>query len=324
MAIEGEVSSNRWSQKELDSCVRCYLWMLRGHAEGYTAKKARVRRALLSGPLEGRSEGSIEYRFQNISAALQKMGEGWLPGYLPAKNVGSNVLDEIQGMVRGYRESRSLQWMSWMVDALPVEVVQEAVKRLLRGEEIDYADSTGYDVLAGNEKLPPKKVTGFAGLLFFGVPLYHECFSGGLRTACFKKMEEAGYSIQAKSEDGLSAFEPESVEFRKKVAQHRKVATDRVPAGNQAPKSIQCTVTRIERDPQVVAAVERRANGICERCGKPAPFLRPNGEPFLEVHHVEPLAEGGPDTVDNAVAICPNCHRECHYGANAGEIRFHF
>jgi len=34
----------------------------------------------------------------------------------------------------------------------------------------------------------------------------------------------------------------------------------------------------------------------------------------LEVHHKVPLAEGGDDTVENAIALCPNCHRHAHYG----------
>ena len=36
------------------------------------------------------------------------------------------------------------------------------------------------------------------------------------------------------------------------------------------------------------------------------------GEPYLEAHHVIRLADGGKDTIDNVVAICPNCHRKVH------------
>lgn len=43
--------------------------------------------------------------------------------------------------------------------------------------------------------------------------------------------------------------------------------------------------------------------------------------PYLEIHHVKTLATGGADTVDNTVAICPNCHRELHHGNGAPEIR---
>ena len=67
------------------------------------------------------------------------------------------------------------------------------------------------------------------------------------------------------------------------------------------------------RSPGVVANVVARAAGICDLCQGPAPFERGDGTPFLEVHHITPLAMGGLDHEDNAVALCPNCHRRCHY-----------
>lgn len=69
------------------------------------------------------------------------------------------------------------------------------------------------------------------------------------------------------------------------------------------------------RNADVVAEVLERADGHCEKCGKPAPFLRAKDKrPYLEVHHKITLASGGDDTVANAVAVCPNCHREAHHG----------
>jgi hypothetical protein len=69
------------------------------------------------------------------------------------------------------------------------------------------------------------------------------------------------------------------------------------------------------RNPNVIAEVLIRANGICEKCGNEAPFRRAtDGTPYLEVHHIMRLADGGKDTVENAIAVCPNCHRELHYG----------
>lgn len=85
-----------------------------------------------------------------------------------------------------------------------------------------------------------------------------------------------------------------------------------------APARATVTATAYLRDPDVVAEVLARANGHCERCRNPAPFLTRTGEPYLEVHHVVWLARGGKDTVENARALCPNCHRELHYGAAAG------
>ena len=71
------------------------------------------------------------------------------------------------------------------------------------------------------------------------------------------------------------------------------------------------------RDARVKGTVRRQANGICELCRKPAPFNRSNGKPYLEVHHVVPLKDGGFDQTTNAVAICPNCHMRCHHSEDA-------
>lgn len=67
-----------------------------------------------------------------------------------------------------------------------------------------------------------------------------------------------------------------------------------------------------ERDPLVAEYAKRKANGVCQLCGKPAPFNDRHGDPFLETHHIIPLAEGGPDIIDNVAALCPNCHRKMH------------
>jgi 5-methylcytosine-specific restriction protein A len=56
-----------------------------------------------------------------------------------------------------------------------------------------------------------------------------------------------------------------------------------------------------------------RANGTCEACGLAAPFTGISGDPFLEVHHIDRLADNGPDRIDRVAAVCPNCHRRCHY-----------
>lgn len=57
---------------------------------------------------------------------------------------------------------------------------------------------------------------------------------------------------------------------------------------------------------------KKRANGICQLCGNKAPFETRNGEPYLEAHHIIPLADDGPDSLDNIVALCPSCHRKMH------------
>lgn len=89
------------------------------------------------------------------------------------------------------------------------------------------------------------------------------------------------------------------------------------PAGNQTPKTSITSVTQYERDARVKAWILKKAEGICECCDQRAPFNGPDGRPYLEVHHVRKLAEKGADSTENAVAVCPNCHRELHYGQNS-------
>jgi 5-methylcytosine-specific restriction endonuclease McrA len=73
------------------------------------------------------------------------------------------------------------------------------------------------------------------------------------------------------------------------------------------------------RNVGVREAVLHAANGHCERCGEPG-FLTAAGERYLETHHVVGVAERGPDTVDNVIAICPNCHRQAHFAANRIQV----
>lgn len=81
------------------------------------------------------------------------------------------------------------------------------------------------------------------------------------------------------------------------------------------PRRLTVTTTAFARNPDVVAEVLIRARGNCELCHAAAPFSRrSDASPYLEVHHLIRLADGGEDAVSNAVAVCPNCHRREHFG----------
>ena len=108
----------------------------------------------------------------------------------------------------------------------------------------------------------------------------------------------------------VTAFEIEAREEAKKKNLSK-------PQGNRRPTATSFAITQYQRDAAVKAWVLQQANGKCESCGQPAPFNGSDGLPFLEVHHVRQLADNGSDTVTNAVALCPNCHREAHYGENS-------
>ncbi|HVM50341.1 MAG TPA: HNH endonuclease signature motif containing protein [Candidatus Acidoferrum sp.] len=89
----------------------------------------------------------------------------------------------------------------------------------------------------------------------------------------------------------------------------------RLAAASKKPQQLRIITIGFRRNPDVVAEVLFRAGGKCERCNRRAPFRRASdGRPYLEVHHSIRLADGGNDTVENAIALCPNCHRKAHYG----------
>jgi len=89
----------------------------------------------------------------------------------------------------------------------------------------------------------------------------------------------------------------------------------RLASANKKPVPVEVTTLTYQRNRDVVSEVLERAKGVCENCGNNAPFLRAkDNTPYLEVHHIIMLADGGEDTVENALALCPNCHRKKHFG----------
>jgi hypothetical protein len=73
------------------------------------------------------------------------------------------------------------------------------------------------------------------------------------------------------------------------------------------------------RDQKVRDAVLKRANGHCEYCGDKG-FLKIDGTPYLETHHVIALAKDGKDRVTNVIGVCANDHRKAHFGADREQI----
>lgn len=129
-------------------------------------------------------------------------------------------------------------------------------------------------------------------------------------------------SVAADAESRLSLLntkEELEAQFEFRVAQSSldssAMRKQRLADADMKPKLVTVKTSVFLRNPDVVAEVLLRADGVCEQCGQPAPFCRAkDGTPYLEVHHVIQLSQGGDDSVKNAVALCPNCHRKAHFG----------
>jgi 5-methylcytosine-specific restriction protein A len=207
--------------------VRAYLGMLRQELKGELYNKSEVNRQLRQGPLLGRTKASVEFRMQNISAALYELKMPYIAGYLPARNIGSAVKEKMVALL----QSNDIEFLAAYVPT---------------------ADATALSI---------------------------------------------------------------------KVSSLRKQGYLKMPAGVKHPQLTVKTSSSYVRDPAVKAWVLKAANGICEGCDKPAPFTGSDGMPYMEVHHVMPLASHGSDTPTNAVALCPNCHRRCHYSNDSDEFK---
>lgn len=107
----------------------------------------------------------------------------------------------------------------------------------------------------------------------------------------------------------------EEIKLKKAKALSQKERLEILNKSSKKPTQVIVKQVVFQRNPFVVAEALFRANGYCEKCKKSAPFLRDNDKtPYLEVHHIVTLSEGGEDTIENVIAVCPNCHRQAHYG----------
>ncbi len=81
----------QWSDSEVEAAVADYFRMLRLELTGHQYNKSEHRRALKK-KLDGRSDGSVELKHQNISAVLIEMGIPYIDGYKPRFNYQRSLL----------------------------------------------------------------------------------------------------------------------------------------------------------------------------------------------------------------------------------------
>ncbi|QNL44546.1 HNH endonuclease [Oscillibacter hominis] len=146
----------------------------------------------------------------------------------------------------------------------------------------------------------------------------------------FTGKEDIFYSAQGKGKGVWGIREPyrprenrpmtkDVLDKKYRIDEHRAKALSDAQLKKKAlsketkhPKSRIASTNTYERNAFVSEYAKRRAKGVCQLCAKEAPFMDKAGSPYLETHHVVWLSKGGGDTIDNTVALCPNCHRKMH------------
>ncbi|HEY5593262.1 MAG TPA: DUF3883 domain-containing protein [Paludibacter sp.] len=129
-----------WLNIEVELIVADYFNMLSAELKGEAYSKAVHRRAILP-LLANRSEGSIEFKHQNISAVLINQGQPYIKGYLPRFNF-QRILEEkvveylfenlkIENQIRLFVEkepiqiSTNFQFDKFIVDPPKTELISE-------------------------------------------------------------------------------------------------------------------------------------------------------------------------------------------------------
>jgi hypothetical protein len=92
MTDESKVGTD-WQDGELDVIVADYFGMLVSDLSGQPYVKSRHNAAIMA--QIGRTQGSVEFKHQNISAVLDELGMPWIPGYKPRSNYQNAILDAI-------------------------------------------------------------------------------------------------------------------------------------------------------------------------------------------------------------------------------------
>ena len=261
-----------WDQQELELIVADYLDMLASELEGKKYRKADHRRNLLP-KLSGRTEGSIEFKHQNISAVLRGEGLQWIKGYRPAENFQQALKSVVLDMVgkKDFSIPESSEGFTPIPDEITREHILAAITDFKEGVDHRFGPSSTYDVLHEGERYPPKAIVGLAAAYILGKPLQPEDFGGGLETKCFRLLESNGFKIVRKTDNA----EPPMT---------REQATDRLAniVGDSSGKAE--VNTRKEQKILQDYLIQSRTEAICHLCGKEFPVT------FLVAAHIKKRA----------------------------------
>jgi hypothetical protein len=91
-------TSRDWTDQEVQLIVADYFAMLQAELNGEAYRKSEHRKVLIP-QLQGRSEGSVEFKHQNISAVLVEMGLPYVEGYKPRGNYQGLLATEVESFL---------------------------------------------------------------------------------------------------------------------------------------------------------------------------------------------------------------------------------
>jgi len=182
------VSATRpWSRIEDEAIVSDYFDMFERELRGDPYSKTEHRRRLQK-LLDDRTDGSIEYKHQNISAVLIELGQPYIDGYKPQRNYQELLFDVVADRLTSATSLLRLIGEQALQDAEVPAVERfvlnfERARLLHEGRDklaadveqvsVTRGDYEGFDVLSfeisGTERLIEVKTTTFGRMTPFFV-----------------------------------------------------------------------------------------------------------------------------------------------------------
>jgi Domain of unknown function (DUF3883) len=93
----GEEDEEDWTEREIEIAVADYRDMLALELAGVRYNKSEHRRGVMR--QIDRGNGSVEFKHQNISAVLEKIGLPWIKGYKPARNFQAALVEAVERLI---------------------------------------------------------------------------------------------------------------------------------------------------------------------------------------------------------------------------------
>lgn len=118
MESDVEEAGSNWSDLAVEIAVAGYFDLWQRSLQGQSPVKMHKYREI-AGQI-GRSEKSIERKFQNISAVLERIGLPWLPGLAPLRNYQHALIAEVEKMIDSF-------WNFEFPEATPKKGLSDAI-----------------------------------------------------------------------------------------------------------------------------------------------------------------------------------------------------
>lgn len=324
-----------WSRTEVEATVRDYFDMLKAELRGERYVKAHHRRKLLE-KLDGRTEGAVERKHQNISAILLKHGQPFIEGYKPLSAyqglLEDVVLEELDNFTTDQKYPQT--YRSWTISSPTLATKQMDKSSFLHhgtGVPRDFGFFFDYD---------PAMETRQINLVHRGAEypanltpdientrtrlLWKSDFSRVIREtlpSCFNRFNN-DIPVENPPHLRFVKISPDTYNVTFVVPQEDESDREEVsgtsepPSRNEGAKKTYQS-TRYERNPKNRLEAIRIHGTRCAVCEMDfGEKYGAWGEGFIEIHHLNPLAEIGTeqevDPSTDLAPVCPNCHRMLH------------